>query len=278
MKNWRGIQASSRERGLAKFDAAEAEKWANRLTPEMAAAHLADLARVFQFREGMSVLDAGAGTGTMCRILTRLPGLSLTALEPTPAMLAKLRSNPELQGVTTVEGFCDAAEDRRHFEEAQFDVIVSRQLANGLFDPLTAFRNWHHWLRPGGAVILIDGLFDRTAWAGKWEDEIDVLPLAAYQTTALTPYLLESVGFAIDAVERMASTNANSSTKVTRYVVVARKPAHVEPVPTENRLEAKRGLRSLVSAARNNEAEAPQSELTAAEPGGDGQGIMDAQE
>jgi hypothetical protein len=71
--------------------------------------------------------------------------------------------------VATVEGFSDGIADRHHFNAAQFDAIVSRQLANGLFDPLTALRNWHYWLSPEGAVVVIDGLYSRAAWTGVWE-------------------------------------------------------------------------------------------------------------
>jgi SAM-dependent methyltransferase len=226
--DWRGGQAASRNRYLAKYDAAEVDQYHSRvgnLTRDDQEAYLADLNRVFPFREGMTVLDAGAGTGALCRVLSRLAGLSITALEPAPAMLARLKSQAELRSVLAVEGFCDASGDRRHFRDAQFDVIVSRQLANGLFDPLTAFRNWHHWLSTGGAVVLIDGLYGRSAWTGKWEEEVDVLPLSACQTTALMPYLLEAAGFRVDAVERMTATNALVSTRTTRYVVVARKVA-----------------------------------------------------
>jgi SAM-dependent methyltransferase len=226
--DWRGSQAASRNRYLAKYDTAEVDQYHSRvgnLTREDQEAYLADLNRVFAFREGMTVLDTGAGTGALCKVLSRLAGLSITALEPAPAMLARLKSQAELRNVLAVEGFCDASDDRRHFHDAQFDVIVSRQLANGLFDPLTAFRNWRHWLSTGGAVVLIDGLYGRSAWTGKWEEEVDVLPLAACQTTALMPYLLEAAGFRVDAVEWMTATNARASTRTTRYVVVARKVA-----------------------------------------------------
>lgn len=226
--DWRGSQAASRNRYLAKYDAAEVDRydsWVGNLAPEDQEAYLADLDRVFPFGAGMAVLDAGAGTGTLCKILARLDGLSITALEPAPAMLARLRNQVELRSVVAVEGFCDASDDRRHFREAQFDVIVSRQLANGLFDPLTAFRNWQHWLSTGGAVVLIDGLYGRSAWTGRWEEEVDVLPLSACQTTALMPYLLEAAGLRVEAVEWMTATNAMPSTRTTRYVVVARKVA-----------------------------------------------------
>jgi SAM-dependent methyltransferase len=223
---WRSTQDDSRARYLAKFDEAEAERWdavgaALGRTDEDA--YLADLAEAFAFRPGMSVLDAGAGTGALCTMLARLPGIAMTALEPAPAMLARLRRRPGLESVVAVQGFCDAQMDRQHFNAAQFDVIASRQLINGLFDPLTAFENWHHWLKPGGAVVAIDGAYGRDAWTGVWQEEIDVLPLSATQSTATVPYLLEAAGFRVDAVRWMDAVNALPSTRTARYMVVARK-------------------------------------------------------
>jgi SAM-dependent methyltransferase len=219
---WRGSQASSRERYLAKFDPAEAALWAGGLAPEDQAAYLADLAGIF--RPGMAVLDAGAGTGIFTAVLARLEGLALTALEPAPAMLAVLAARPELAGVEPVAGFCDAASDRDLFPQGRFDAIASRQLANGLYDPLAAFANWHHWLKPGGAVVLIDGSYGRDAWQGKWAEEVDELPLSANQSLALAPYLLEIAGFAIERVGPLAATNARPTTRTPRHLVLARKP------------------------------------------------------
>lgn len=225
--NWRCSQAESRDRYLAKYDSAEAERYdavLGRLGREDDDAYLADLERVVTFPALAEVLDAGAGTGALCGILSRLPGLSITALEPAPAMLAKLRSKAGLRGVATVEGFCDSLEDRRHFAAARFDAVVSRQLVNGLYDPLTAFQNWRHWLSPGGTVVVIDGIYGRSAWTGAWEEEIDVLPLSASQSTASTPYLLEAAGFRVETVSWMEAVNARPATKTPRYVVVATKP------------------------------------------------------
>lgn len=140
-------------------------------------------------------------------------------------MLAKLRNKAQAGGVAAVEGFCDAAADRPHFRAGQFDAILSRQLVNGLFDPLAAFRNWHHWLKSGGAVAVIEGVYGRAAWTGIWEEEVDVLPLSANQSTALAPYLLETAGFRVEAVSWMDSVNRLPSTQTKRYVVIARKPA-----------------------------------------------------
>jgi SAM-dependent methyltransferase len=140
-------------------------------------------------------------------------------------MLARLTARPELQAVRAVEGFCDAPEDRHQFAANAFDVILSRQLVNGLYDPLAAFANWHAWLEPGGAVVVIDGLYDRAAWTGVWEEEVDTLPLSACRSTAAIPYLLEVADFRVDVVAPMRRANARPSTRTARYVTVARKPS-----------------------------------------------------
>jgi SAM-dependent methyltransferase len=225
---WRGTQSASRKRYIEKFDTEEVdryESWILQLTREDDEAVLSDISRVFKFRGGMSVLDVGAGTGALCRILSQIPQLFITAMEPSPAMLEKLRTKPELKNVTVVEGFCDSHNDHEYFDDSTFDVIVSRQLVNGLFDPLTAFHNWHRWLKNDGSVIVIDGLYNRSAWTERWEEEIDVLPLSACQTISTIPYLLEATGFKINAVNYMKSTNLIPSTRTKRYIVVASKPA-----------------------------------------------------
>ncbi len=111
-----------------------------------------------------------------------------------------------------------------HFRPDSFDLIASRQLANCLFDPLAAFRNWIHWLRPGGTMVVMDGLFDRDAWSGTWDGMVDTLPLSACRTTATVPYLLEQVGFHVDYVGPMVHTNELLSTRTPRYIVAATKP------------------------------------------------------
>jgi SAM-dependent methyltransferase len=210
---WRTSQAASRARYLAKFDEAEGRGWAQGPAPEVQDAYLADLAGLLA--PGQAVLDAGAGAGAFTQVLTRFGGLDLTALEPAPAMAAHIRD------ARVVLGFCDAPEDRPLFPAGSFDVIASRQLTNGLYDPLAAFRNWHHWLKPGGRVVVIDGFYGRDAWQGKWAEEVDDLPLSATQSLALTPYLLEQAGLRVETVRPMAATNASSATATPRYLVVA---------------------------------------------------------
>jgi RimJ/RimL family protein N-acetyltransferase/SAM-dependent methyltransferase len=224
--DWQARRAAARGRHAARYDAAEARNYVS--TPGLGwlseveqGAYLSDLGRVVRLEPGSSVLDVGAGAGALCGVLARLPGLELTALEPSAALLELLRGRAELARVATVQGSCDGPGDDTLFPPERFDAIASRQVVNGLFDPLLAFARWRRWLRPGGRVIVIDGLYGRDAWRGAWAEEIDALPLSACQSLATVPYLLEAAGFRIDAVERMTAVDALPNTRTPRYVVVA---------------------------------------------------------
>jgi SAM-dependent methyltransferase len=227
--DWQASRAAARRRHAARYDTTEARAYASQqglgwLDAGEQLAYLADLARVISWRDGYRVLDAGAGTGTLAALLRPLPGLELSALEPSPAMLDVLRRREGLDGVHAVLGSCDQPDDARHFAASAFDVIAARQVVNGLFDPLVAFRNWYGWLKPDARVVVVEGAYGRGAWRGAWEEEVDVLPLAATQSLATVPYLLEAAGFEVEAVDWMTRVNALPSTLTPRYMVVARRP------------------------------------------------------
>jgi SAM-dependent methyltransferase len=206
-------------------EAARVDGWTLSLDDDDHAATWEDLRPHWEPRSSDAILDAGAGTGALCLTLVRRPHRSLTALDPAPAMLDRLGRKPELASVQRVQGFCDHPEDAAQFADGSFDVIASRQLTNGLFDPIAAFRNWNQWLGEGGTVVVVDGFYDRDAWTGAWEALIDQLPLSACRTMATVPYLLARCGFRIEHVGLMQATNARPSTRTRRYLVVARKVA-----------------------------------------------------
>ena len=234
--SWRESPESYRQRLLQTYDQAgveQYESWTSQLSATDDQACLADLEPEFRFEDGMRVLDAGAGTGAMCRILLSAAELELTALEPCPAMIDVLGAKRELNGVRVVQGFCDAPSDRKHFAESSFDVVVSRQLGNGLYDPVAAFKNWLYWLRPGGTVLVIDGIYDRDAWSDTMD--VDTLPLGACRTLATAPYLLHLAGFEVTTSRWMVAVNQLASTRTPRYIVIGTKPTSTQrnrPGPT----------------------------------------------
>ena len=226
--DWKAERIAARGRGVRKYDEAEVRSYQalhglGFLERADQDAYLSDIEQVVEFRPDMSVLDVGSGTGTLCKVLQFVPGLQLTAMEPSAAMLSVLRDDPELSGVRTVEGGCDAVTDLRVFDRESFDLIISRQVVNGLYDPLVAFRNWYQWLKPSGTVVAIEGLYGREAWQGEWAEEVDVLPLSASQSRATLAYMLESVGFTVQHVRWMKATNQRPCTRTPRYVVSAMK-------------------------------------------------------
>ncbi|MBL8811162.1 MAG: class I SAM-dependent methyltransferase [Planctomycetaceae bacterium] len=232
---WRESQREFRERWIAEWSAEKVAAYqlcAGQLDPEQRERHVRDLLEAHSFRDVRRILDVGSGAGTVCEILADLcsqlnqpvdeGGPEFFALEPAPEMLRLLVSRMKQLGipVQAQEGFCDSESDIGHYPPEYFDLVISRQVTNGLYDPLGAFANWKYWLRPGGTVIVMDGLFDRAGWGS----DVDLFPLAATKSLSTVPYLLEQAGFCICSVGMMSSINAHPLTRTPRYLVVAQKP------------------------------------------------------
>ncbi len=115
-------------------------------------------------RHGMgqtsTVVDLGAGTGSFTVAAARIAG-SVIAVDPSPAMLARLRwrlDEEQLSNVTAVEaGFLSY----RHRGEPA-DVVFSRNALHQLPDlwKVVALRRVAALLRPGGVLRLRDLVID----------------------------------------------------------------------------------------------------------------------
>lgn len=167
-----------------------------------------------------SVLDVGAGTGVFSNLWLEW-GVAVTCLEPSEKMLEKARDN--LRGkVSFVLG---DTHDPALFPDGGFDFIVSRQVACYFRDPLLVFQNWQRWLKPGGQIVLVDGLWFRDGWSD--DHLVDQLPLSCLQTRATIGYLLEKSGFQILENKWLDQVNAYLSgagqSKSLRYKIAAKK-------------------------------------------------------
>jgi SAM-dependent methyltransferase len=107
---------------------------------------------------GATVLDLGAGTGTLSRAAARRwPGADVIALDPSTEMLALAAANLRRDGVRPVRVEVAAA-DAMHLPTDSVDVIVSSFALQLVPDRPAALRESHRVLRPGGHLAYVTWL------------------------------------------------------------------------------------------------------------------------
>jgi SAM-dependent methyltransferase len=105
------------------------------------------IVRHLSLSPGSPVLDLGAGTGKLTRMLAE-QGLDMTALDPSREMLTRLRR--VVPTVRTVE----ARSESIPFPLESFDAITAAQ-AFHWFDAHAALTEIHRVLTPGGGLALV---------------------------------------------------------------------------------------------------------------------------
>jgi SAM-dependent methyltransferase len=102
------------------------------------------------------VLDLGCGTGSLA-LLAVEQGHRVTAVDLSPRMAALAGAKLAGTGAEVLVG--DAA--RPPVGERTFDVVLARHLLWMMPDVATVLRHWVSLLRPGGRLVLVEGV-----WAG----------------------------------------------------------------------------------------------------------------
>ena len=122
--------------------------------------------------ETIRVLDIGTDPGFFAILLAEL-GCDVTAIDLTEAMLREAKNNAgELADRIR---FMEMNAEELSFDDAQFDVIVSRNLTWNLPHPEKAYAEWTRVMKPGGLLINFDAnwysyLFDDAAKAAYERD------------------------------------------------------------------------------------------------------------
>ncbi|MGH8898585.1 MAG: class I SAM-dependent methyltransferase [Egibacteraceae bacterium] len=100
------------------------------------------------------VLEVATGTGQVALLLAEL-GYCVTGIDLAEGMLSLARA----KGVRMTNPPGAAVRRRRDppFPPASFDAVVSRYLLWTLREPQVAVANWRRLLRPGGALVAVDG-------------------------------------------------------------------------------------------------------------------------
>lgn len=126
------------------------DRWVNPLfwTPEMRAAALEEA----RLERGLTVLDAGAGTGfTTEGIVAHVDAADVTMLDQSPHQLARSRAKPALAACKRVLGDAEALP----FEDDSFDRYISAGSIEYWPDPLRGIAEAYRVTRPGGTALVI---------------------------------------------------------------------------------------------------------------------------
>ncbi|MYS32654.1 NUDIX domain-containing protein [Streptomyces sp. KhCrAH-43] len=121
--------------------------------------------------EPSDVLDLGCGTGSLA-LLAAGQGHRLTAVDSSPRMVERARA--KLAGTRAEVLAGDAA--RPPVGDRRFDVVLARHVVWTLPDPAAALRHWAGLLRPGGRLVLVEGVWNGTGLS------------AGHLTTLLAPF------------------------------------------------------------------------------------------
>ncbi|NJM06953.1 class I SAM-dependent methyltransferase [Candidatus Gracilibacteria bacterium] len=163
------------------------------------------------------VLDVGTGTGFLAILLSEL-GHEVVGVDLSTGMLALAQAKADGLARPPVFAVGDAHDPTG--APGSFDVVISRHLLWTLSDPLRALKSWQRLLRPGGVLIIIDGLWwvgtdpaDSDAgepWHAMWQSHYSTavqaaLPLMHAQSLTPAEELVRAAGFVQVSITRLAA-------------------------------------------------------------------------
>ena len=105
----------------------------------------------------LRILDVGCGTGAMGLILAEM-GHTIVGLDLSKGMMNVGREKARKFNLPM--SFREGDAENPPFEDNSFDAVINRHLLWTLPHPETALAGWYRVLKPGGVVMVIDGVWD----------------------------------------------------------------------------------------------------------------------
>jgi ubiquinone/menaquinone biosynthesis C-methylase UbiE len=144
----------------------------------------------------LRVLDVGCGTGFLAMRMAEL-GHTAVGIDLSEEMLAEAQRKAESSGLAVTFRLGDA--EAPPPDGAPYDVIVERHVIWTLPQPTDAIRAWHALLKPGGVLMLIEGIFEMSD-RQVYQHIAAHLPLYGGRPGEELAALLEAEGFVQTAV------------------------------------------------------------------------------
>jgi ubiquinone/menaquinone biosynthesis C-methylase UbiE len=169
----------------------------------------------------LTVLDVGCGTGFLSMRMSEL-GHTAVGIDLSEEMLAVAQRKAEGSGLPVTFRLGDAEAPPR--DGGPYDVILERHVIWTLPQPREAVRAWQELLKPGGLLILIEGIFamsDRTVYPQLQAQ----LPLFGGRPGEELAALLDEEGFIQTAVRPLMDAALWLETPTCpRFMVTGRRP------------------------------------------------------
>jgi ubiquinone/menaquinone biosynthesis C-methylase UbiE len=169
----------------------------------------------------LRVLDVGCGTGFLALRMAEL-GHTAVGIDLAEEMLAAAQRKAAGSGLAVTFRSGDAEAPPR--DGAPYDVILERHVIWTLPQPRQALRNWRELLRPGGLLILIEGIFEMSDHTVYPQLEAQ-LPLYGGRPADELAALLEAEGFIQTAIRPLMDAPLWLETPTRpRFMVTGRRP------------------------------------------------------
>jgi ubiquinone/menaquinone biosynthesis C-methylase UbiE len=169
----------------------------------------------------LTVLDVGCGTGFLAMRMAEL-GHMAVGIDLAVEMLAAAQRKAEGSGLAVTFRHGDAEAPPR--DGAPYDVIVERHVIWTLPQPREALRAWRELLKPGGLLILIEGIFEMSDHTIYPQLEAQ-LPLYGGRPADELAALLEAEGFIQTAIRPLMDAALWLETQTRpRFMVTGRRP------------------------------------------------------
>jgi ubiquinone/menaquinone biosynthesis C-methylase UbiE len=151
---------------------------------------LAEYTATLDLPDGAEVLEAGCGTGPVCRYLTTLHGVAhVTGVDPSPRFVARARRLAEDLPADFMIGDARALD----FEDASFDAVVFHTALCHVPEREQALAGAHRVLKPGGRLAVFDGDYATITFARDAADPLQSCADAVLEMVVHDPWLMRRI-------------------------------------------------------------------------------------